>query len=466
MSHNRYHGDIFRHCSIEWFNRPMKLPIVLAVGFLSFPLLYSCRPWTDPDVLRIRDVPYVRRPPLKRPNRKRKEIVEVDEKAIGASDDTSLVRPYTRYRRLLSRVRSNWFRLIGDEAQANNEEARIRADTQRCQSLINQTDEEYIRGNGRRVRFDPALDQFEAVKNDDCQALLSALRETKDVDLQNGWGETALHIAVNEGSRRSIVMLSRHLGADVNAFDHDGWTPLHLAAVHNDVETCELLVATGANVLHRTCEAQYKPIDVCQRGCDQFTACVDFLSKVEEMLRSGNSPFLCLNREIRNRDGDVLANRGQKIELMRSTEDKRGSRTSHLTREALMLSRRMAAESELPVYEKWAVKLVDSGKIIRVPCVAISMAELREPRVDLNRTDQDNTSQTPKNESAKNREVSSEFVTKSKTHNQSDGNNTLLNTETSSSFCDHESEELRIKSRKKKKCLRGNVKEKGKSVFD
>ncbi|EAY01509.1 ankyrin repeat protein, putative [Trichomonas vaginalis G3] len=37
-------------------------------------------------------------------------------------------------------------------------------------------------------------------------------------------------------------------GADINAKDKDGWTPLHLAAIKNSKETAEILISNGADI--------------------------------------------------------------------------------------------------------------------------------------------------------------------------------------------------------------------------
>ena len=55
-------------------------------------------------------------------------------------------------------------------------------------------------------------------------------------------GTTLLHIAAKEGKKETIELLIAK-GADVNAKDEDGWTPLDMAA--NDKETADLLREHG-----------------------------------------------------------------------------------------------------------------------------------------------------------------------------------------------------------------------------
>ena len=43
-----------------------------------------------------------------------------------------------------------------------------------------------------------------------------------------------------------------HLGADINAADEKGWTPLINAAAHNHEDVVEMLILKGADVHART----------------------------------------------------------------------------------------------------------------------------------------------------------------------------------------------------------------------
>ena len=59
--------------------------------------------------------------------------------------------------------------------------------------------------------------------------------------------DRALFVAVNKGN---IEAVKQHLaaGADVNAKDDSGSTPLHVAAYNGHKEIAELLIDTGADV--------------------------------------------------------------------------------------------------------------------------------------------------------------------------------------------------------------------------
>eukprot|EP00729_Bicosta_minor_P000628 gene628-619_t len=67
------------------------------------------------------------------------------------------------------------------------------------------------------------------------------------LDLANGYGTTALHRAIGNGSDQFVAMLI-HLGADVEDRNFDGLTPLHLAGMHSAGSRAgELLIDAGAD---------------------------------------------------------------------------------------------------------------------------------------------------------------------------------------------------------------------------
>ena len=55
-----------------------------------------------------------------------------------------------------------------------------------------------------------------------------------DINLRNNKRQTALALAVSEAYTSMIELLIEH-GADINAADEDGDTPLHLAIIHQAV---------------------------------------------------------------------------------------------------------------------------------------------------------------------------------------------------------------------------------------
>ncbi|HET9004728.1 MAG TPA: ankyrin repeat domain-containing protein [Gemmatimonadaceae bacterium] len=73
------------------------------------------------------------------------------------------------------------------------------------------------------------------------------LHNNAPVDLRstNAMTNTALHAAL-AGRQTRIAKILLDAGADANARQHGGWTPLHSAAASGDRDAIDLLIARGA----------------------------------------------------------------------------------------------------------------------------------------------------------------------------------------------------------------------------
>ena len=93
----------------------------------------------------------------------------------------------------------------------------------------------------------PDLSILDAAKNGDIEAVKQHLAAGADVNAKDDWGKTPLH-STAEMRRKEIAELLIANGADVNAKDSWGITPLHYATANDQKETVELLIAEGAEV--------------------------------------------------------------------------------------------------------------------------------------------------------------------------------------------------------------------------
>ena len=89
---------------------------------------------------------------------------------------------------------------------------------------------------------------FDAVRNNDTEALAEQLNQIGDINVPNQDGENVLHRAVYTKNLKMINLLLKH-GANINAQDSRGNTPLHLAFESADVTVAEHLLKQGANPL-------------------------------------------------------------------------------------------------------------------------------------------------------------------------------------------------------------------------
>ncbi|TGZ59545.1 hypothetical protein CRM22_009029 [Opisthorchis felineus] len=138
------------------------------------------------------------------------------------------------------------------------------------------------------VRFHPLALLLDAALEGDLDLVKAVAAEVSDVSEPNDEGITALHNAVCAGRTEIAEFLVRTAGADVNAGDTDGWTPLHCAASCANLPLARLLVEHGASLHARTLSDQETPLEKCDQG-DEEAECEEYLFFQQERLGSAAS---------------------------------------------------------------------------------------------------------------------------------------------------------------------------------
>jgi len=96
-----------------------------------------------------------------------------------------------------------------------------------------------------------ADEQFEKLEkivyDNDLDAFKKAFENGMDLNIQNRYGWTPLHIAIRR-DRREMVIYLLDKGADIDKVDGVGWTPLMEAVMDDMPELCALLIERGADV--------------------------------------------------------------------------------------------------------------------------------------------------------------------------------------------------------------------------
>lgn len=105
----------------------------------------------------------------------------------------------------------------------------------------------------------PGEKLLKAAKEGDVQEVKGLLDKGADVNARDERGYTPLHELIpwgkTENNRTEIASLLIEAGADVNARTEEGNTPLHLAAGRDSTEVAFLLIEAGADVNAR--ESRY-----------------------------------------------------------------------------------------------------------------------------------------------------------------------------------------------------------------
>lgn len=95
--------------------------------------------------------------------------------------------------------------------------------------------------------FNDLFEFFEKiVYENDVEKFAEVLETLEDINIQNSYGWTLLHITIRR-DRREMVELLLDKGADIDRVDGVGWTPLMEAVMDDMPELCQLLVDRGAD---------------------------------------------------------------------------------------------------------------------------------------------------------------------------------------------------------------------------
>lgn len=153
-----------------------------------------------------------------------------------------------------------------------------------------------------------------AVKKGRANAVSKLLAEGAEINAEDDWGATPLHLAVSE--KKSVKLLIE-AGANVNATDCHKETPLHFAVNANNEKIASLLIEAGANLNEPDYDSNtplytavlLRNLRMCKllvdAGADVFVRCEGYESEDEdnEYLNSMKSPIL---KAVESRNRDIL----------------------------------------------------------------------------------------------------------------------------------------------------------------
>lgn len=95
--------------------------------------------------------------------------------------------------------------------------------------------------------FKDLFELFEKiVYKSDFELFSALLSEVEDINMQNNYGWTLLHIAIRREQTKMVELLLSK-GADIDKVDGVGWTPLMEAIMDDKASLVKLLVEKGAD---------------------------------------------------------------------------------------------------------------------------------------------------------------------------------------------------------------------------
>uniref|UniRef100_A0AC34F495 SH3 domain-containing protein n=1 Tax=Panagrolaimus sp. ES5 TaxID=591445 RepID=A0AC34F495_9BILA len=131
--------------------------------------------------------------------------------------------------------------------------------------------------HNKRIVFDPFVLFLDGALEGQLDTVQENATKIDDVSKPNDEGITALHNAIC-ACHYDIVKFLVDAGADVNALDSDGWSPLHCAASCNNLPMLKLLIQNGASIYATTLSDSETPIRKCEEKESGYEQCINYLS--------------------------------------------------------------------------------------------------------------------------------------------------------------------------------------------
>ena len=98
------------------------------------------------------------------------------------------------------------------------------------------------------------LHYFSSFSYSSFEAVKTLMEYNADPSLKDADGATSLHFAARHGCVETSTLLLSNSLSSVNCPDNSGMTPFHLACARGSLELCELFLEHGADIRARTVE--------------------------------------------------------------------------------------------------------------------------------------------------------------------------------------------------------------------
>merc|ERR1719233_2746694 len=169
----------------------------------------------------------------------------------------------------------------------------------------------------RKVQFDSYVLLIQALKDRDLKGILSTIFSVSPEALCTEDVIYHFHTALLRQDLELTELLVR-AGAEVNTFDHRGWSALHCACSVARLDMIKLLLQNGAAVLARTHHSSETGIQLLPQDNPAFPQCLAYLRCMEECLGTVNSRIALAAANYKAcRIDELSIRKGERLVVMR-----------------------------------------------------------------------------------------------------------------------------------------------------
>jgi hypothetical protein len=169
----------------------------------------------------------------------------------------------------------------------------------------------------RRVQFDSYVLLIQALKDRDLKGILATIFSVSPEALCTEDVIYHFHTALLRQDLEVAELLVR-AGAEVNTFDHRGWSALHCAASLARLDMIKLLLMNGAAVLARTHTTGHTPAQLLPTDNPAYTQCLAYLACMEECLGTVNNRLVLAAATYKACRADELTiSKGDRLSVVR-----------------------------------------------------------------------------------------------------------------------------------------------------
>jgi len=169
----------------------------------------------------------------------------------------------------------------------------------------------------RKVQFDSYVLLIQSLKERDMDGILATIFNVSPEALCTEDVIYYFHTAILRQDYEMTELLVR-AGAEVNTFDHRGWSALHCACSVARLDMIKLLLQNGAAVLARTHHSSETGIQLLPQDNPAFPQCLAYLRCMEECLGTVNSRIALAAANYKAcRIDELSIRKGERLVVMR-----------------------------------------------------------------------------------------------------------------------------------------------------